>query len=131
MRLKVLVPTGVLVDQEVHRVGLQAADGEMTLLDNHLDLTTALVPGVMSFELTEGGAEGFVALTEGVLVKVGEEVLVSTRRAVRGDQLGQLEQKVREEFRNLDQREESSRTALAKIEATMVNRFIEMQHGYK
>lgn len=130
MRLKVLLPTGVLVDEAVRKVGAEAADGELTLLPRHADLATALVPGVLSFESPDG-VEGFVAVAEGVLVKCGEEVLVSTRKGVRGSELGQLRARIQEDFLALDEREESARTALGKIEATFVLRFVELEHGYR
>lgn len=130
MRLKVLLPTQVLVDEEVRKIGAEGEDGELTLLPRHIDLTTALSPGVLSFELP-GGREEFVAVGEGVLVKCGQEVLVSTRKGVRGSELGKLRERVQEEFTNLDERAETARTSLNKIEATFVHRFIELKHGYE
>ena len=58
MKLKVLLPTEVLVDEEVQKIGAEAEDGELTLLPRHIDLTTTLAPGVLSFELP-GGREEF------------------------------------------------------------------------
>jgi len=130
MRLKVLLPTEVLVDEEVRKIGIEAEDGEMTLLPRHIDLTTAMPPGVLSFDLP-GGREEFVAIGEGVLVKCGEEVLVSTRKGVRGAELGKLRERVQEEYKKLDERAETARTSLNKIEATFVHRFIELKHGYE
>ena len=130
MRLKVLLPTNVLVDEEVRKIGADAEDGELTLLPRHIDLTTTLSPGVLSFELADGREE-FVALAEGVLVKCGEEVLVSARQGVRGAELGKLQQRVQEEFTKLDERAETARTSLNKIEATFVHRFVELKHGYE
>ena len=54
---------------------------------------SALPAGVLSFEHV-GGREEFVALAEGVMVKCGAEVLVSTRQGVRGAELGKLRDKV-------------------------------------
>jgi len=130
MNLKVLLPTGVLVDEEVRKIGAEAKDGELTLLPRHIDLATALPPSVLSFELP-GGREEFVAIGEGVLVKCGEGVLVSTKKGVRGAELGKLRERVREEFAKLDERAETARTSLDKIEATFMHRFIELAHGHE
>lgn len=130
MRLKVLLPTQVLVDEEVRKIGAEGEDGELTLLPRHIDLTTTLSPSVLSFELP-GGREEFVAVGEGVLVKCGQEVLVSTRKGVRGAELGKLRERVQQEFTKLDERAETARTSLNKIEATFVHRFIELKHGYE
>jgi F-type H+-transporting ATPase subunit epsilon len=128
MRLKVLLPTEVLVDEEVSKVTAEAADGEFTLLPRHIDTAATLVPGVLSF-VSGAGAESFVAVGAGALVKDGDEVLVSARKGVRGEHLGELRGRIEEEFAKLDEHEEAARTALAKIEATFIHRFIELKHG--
>jgi len=128
MKLKVLLPTEVLVDEEVRKVSVEAADGALTLLPRHIDMTTALVPGVLAFE-TPDGREEFAAVADGVLAKCEDEVLVSVRKGVRGTELGELRRRVEEEFRKRDEHEESARIALNKIEATFVHRFIELEHG--
>jgi len=128
MNLKVLLPTGVLLDEQVRKVTVEAGDGELTLLPRHVDITTTVVPGVLAFE-TAGGREEFAAVAEGVLVKVGDDLLVSTRRGTRGTELGALRQTIQDEFRQKDEQEEEARTALAKIEATFVHRFLELEHG--
>jgi F-type H+-transporting ATPase subunit epsilon len=130
MRLKVLLPTEVLVDEEVRKIGAEADDGELTLLPRHIDMATALPPGVLSFEQA-GGREEFVALAEGVMVKCGEEVLVSARKAVRGAELDKLRETVQKDVATRDERAETARTSLNKIEATFVHRFIELKHGYE
>ena len=126
MRLKVLLPTEVLLDEEVRKVTAEARNGSFCLLPAHIDFVAALVPGLLSFEIG-GGKEVFLAVDEGVLVKQGENVLVSTRNAVRGPDLGRLRRTVEEEFKVLDDRERMARSAIAKIEAGFVRRFLETQ----
>jgi len=126
MQLKVLLPTQVLVDEPVSKVVAEGEDGSFCLLPRHVDFTSALVPGLLVFE-PAGGGEEFLAIDEGVLVKCGDEVLVSTRRAVRGADLGALRRTVAEEFRVLDEHEKAARTASAKLEAELVRRFMELK----
>ena len=129
MNLKVLLPTEVLVQEDVAKVTAEAYNGSFCLLPKHVDFAAALVPGILSFE-TAGGREAFVAVDEGILVKCGEEVMVSTRNAVRGPDLGQLRRSVEERFKVLDDREKTARSAMGKIEAGFVRRFLEIQrHG--
>ncbi|RQW90090.1 MAG: F0F1 ATP synthase subunit epsilon [Geobacter sp.] len=125
MRLTVTLPTGVLVDQEVTKVTAEAENGSFCLLPRHIDFLAALVPGLLSFE-NEAGDEEFLAIDEGILVKCGAEVMVSTRNAVRGAPLGQLREAVEKQFRVLDEREQQARTVLTKLEADLVGRFIRM-----
>ncbi|RMG15361.1 MAG: F0F1 ATP synthase subunit epsilon [Cyanobacteria bacterium J055] len=126
MRLKVLLPTEVLVDRSVTKVIAEAQNGSFCILPRHIDFLAALVPGILSFEL-ESGQEVFLAVDEGILVKCGTEVLVSTLNAVRSDDLEQLKQTVEQQFRVLDERERLTRSALAKLEASMVYRFQEIR----
>jgi len=129
MNLKVLLPTEVLVQEDVAKVTAEAHNGSFCLLPKHVDFAAALVPGILSFE-TAGGREAFLAVDEGILIKCGEEVLVSTRNAVRGPDLGQLKRTVEERFKVLDDREKTARSAMVKIEAGFVRRFLEIQgHG--
>jgi F-type H+-transporting ATPase subunit epsilon len=49
---------------------------------------------------------------------------------VRGGDLGSLRRTVEETFRRLDDREKEARTAMAKIEAGFVRRFLDLaRHG--
>jgi F-type H+-transporting ATPase subunit epsilon len=126
MRLKVLLPTEVLVDAAVTKVIAEAENGSFCLLPRHIDFVAALVPGLFSFVSTEGQEE-FLAVDEGVLVKCGSQVMVSTRNAVIGPDLGTLKQMVEDQFRILDERERMARSAVVKLEADFVRRFIEME----
>jgi F-type H+-transporting ATPase subunit epsilon len=129
MNLKVLLPAEVLVKEEVAKVTAEAANGSFCLLPKHVDFVAALVPGILSFQ-TASGRETFVAVDEGILVKCGDEVMVSTRNAIRGPDLGQLRRTVEERFKVLNDRERTARSTMVKIEAGFVRRFLEIQgHG--
>jgi F-type H+-transporting ATPase subunit epsilon len=129
MRLKVLLPSEVLLDAAVTKVIAEAENGAFCLLPRHIDFVAALVPGLLSFE-TEDEREEFLAVDEGILVKCGVQVLVSTRQAVRGPDLGSLRQAIDEQFRAIDEQERKARAAAARLEADLVRRFLELQtHG--
>jgi F-type H+-transporting ATPase subunit epsilon len=126
LNLKVLLAAEVLVEAEVSKVIAEAHNGYFCLLPKHVDFVTALVPGILSFEIS-GGREEYLAVDEGILVKCGDDVLVSARNAVRGPDLGQLRSTVSEKFEAIDEHEQTARTAMAKIEAGFVRRFLEIQ----
>ena len=106
MRLKVSLPTRVLIDRDVTKVIAEAENGSFGILPHHIDFVAALVPGILSF--TSNREEEFLAVDEGILVKRDNEVMVSTRKAVRSKNLGTLKQTVEEEFRTLDEQEKKS-----------------------
>jgi F-type H+-transporting ATPase subunit epsilon len=127
MRLTVLLPTEILVDEEVAKVVAEAQNGSFCLLPRHIDFVAALVPGLLSFVKSADGAEEFLAADEGLLVKCGPQVLVSTRQAVRGGELGLLRETVEKTFKVLTDQEKRTRTALANLEANFIRRFLKLE----
>jgi len=127
MRLTVLLPTEILVDEEVAKVVAEAQNGSFCLLPRHIDFVAALVPGLLSFVKTADGAEEFLAADEGLLVKCGPQVLVSTRQAVRGGELGLLRETVEKTFKVLTDQEKRTRTALANLEANFIRRLLKLE----
>lgn len=116
MQLKIFLPTHVLLHETVEKVIAEAETGELGLLPHHIDCVTALVPGILTFERNDGQL-AYVAVDHGILVKCGDEVWVSSPRAVRGTDLETLHQTVRNEFERHDDRERRARSAIAKLEA--------------
>ena len=51
MRLTVWLPTQVLMQEEVTRIKAEAENGWFGLLPKHVDFVTALVPGILAFEV--------------------------------------------------------------------------------
>jgi len=123
MKLKVLIPNEVYLDRDVTKIIAEAENGQFCLLPRHVDFVAALVPGLLTYEAD--GEQLFVAIDEGILVKCGPEVLVSTRSAVAGRDLGTLTRIVRKQFEVLDERERLARTATARLEAGLVRRFMD------
>ncbi|MBN1991753.1 MAG: F0F1 ATP synthase subunit epsilon [Anaerolineae bacterium] len=128
MKLKVLLPTEHLVEETVTKVSAEAENGAFTLLPRHIDFTASLVPGILAFEL-QSGQQRFLAVDQGVLVKCGAEVYVSTMNAVQSADLDELKQTVREQFEVLDEHEKKTHTALARLEANFIQHFMEIDEG--
>jgi F-type H+-transporting ATPase subunit epsilon len=126
MKLKVWLPTEVLMEEEVSRIKAEAEDGWFGLLPRHVDFVTALVPGVMTFQPC-GKPEEYLAIDQGILVKCGPEVSVSTRNAVRGTNLAQLKQNVELQFSERAEREKAARALESKLEADLVRNLLEVE----
>jgi F-type H+-transporting ATPase subunit epsilon len=63
-----------------------------------------------------------------VLVKAGAQVTVSVRRAIGGSDLGQLKDAVERDFLKLDEQERNVRTAVAKMESSLMGRLAEFEY---
>ncbi|MFO7596209.1 MAG: F0F1 ATP synthase subunit epsilon [Desulfocurvibacter africanus] len=127
MRLRISLPSRIFLDTDVQKVVAESLAGSFGLLPRHIDMATALAPGILAYT-DEAGQEQFLAVSEGILVKKADEVLVSVRTAVSG-QLGELRDKVRRFAQERGEREQVTRTAVAHMEADFVRRFLEFQHG--
>jgi len=128
MRLEVLLPTHVLIDREVDKIVAEGGDGHFGILPRHADMATALVPGILLYT-PAGGEETFLGVDEGVLVKCGETVTVSVLNAVAGDDLATLRATVHARYIELDEHARTAKSALARLEAGVVRRFIEYEEG--
>jgi F-type H+-transporting ATPase subunit epsilon len=126
MLLKILLPAEVMMVQDVKKIVAEAENGSFCLMPNHIDFVATLAPGIFSYELAVGGQE-LLAMDVGTLVKKGMNVMVSTRNAVKAPDLGKLKQVVVEQYDVLDEREKMVRSASAKLEASMIRRFMELK----
>ncbi len=129
MNLKILLPFQVFAEKSgVVRIVAETKKGSFGLLPHRLDCVAALVPGILIFEV-DAESETCVAIDEGVLVKSGQDVLISVRNAIGGTDIHQLREKVEQEFLTLDEEEQSVRATMAKLETNIVSGLVELHHG--
>jgi len=128
MKLRILLPFQIFaeIDQVVSMVA-ETHDGSFGLYPQRLDCVAALTPGILVYE-GANGVEQYVAIDEGILVKTGQDVRVSVRRASGGSDLGLLHDLVAQEFLTLDEQERSVRSIVAKLESSFIRRFANFQH---
>ena len=128
MNLKILLPFQIFAEKTgVLRVVAETRDGSFGILPRRLDCVAALVPGILIYE-QEAEAEVYVAVDEGVLVKTGPDVRVSVRNAFSGTDLHHLREAVEREFLHLDERAQSVRSVLAKMESDLIRRMATLHH---
>jgi F-type H+-transporting ATPase subunit epsilon len=127
MQLEVLLPARIFLQKaDVLRIVAETAQGSFGLLPRRLDCVAALAPGILTFETAADG-EVFMAVDQGVLLKAGNGVRVSVRRAMLGKDLAELRRTVEQEFLALDQAARSMREVLDKLEAGFVAGFTHLQ----
>lgn len=129
MNLKILLPFQIFAEKkEVLRIVADSLGGSFGILPHRLDCVAALEPGILTYE-TEAEGEVYVAVDEGVLIKTGQDVLVSVRNAIYGTDLSQLREAVEREFLTIDESEQRIRSVMAKLESNLVRRLAEFKNA--
>ena len=128
MSLKVLLPFEVFAQEtRVSRIVVETVEGSYGLLPHRLDCVAALVPGILCFtDDTQG--EVFLALDAGVLVKTGQDVVISVRRALRSKDLTQLQNVVEQQFLSQDALDIELRAAMNKLETGFMRRLSSLRN---
>ena len=128
MYLEVLLPFRVFANEaNVSRIVAETGDGSFGLLPHRRDCVASLVPGILNFASRDGG-EVFIAVDEGLLIKIGDQVQVAVRRAARATDLARLREVVQREYMTLDTLQQSARAAARKLESGFVSRYTRF-HG--
>jgi F-type H+-transporting ATPase subunit epsilon len=122
MRLVVVTPRAVVVDEEVRHVRAEDATGAFGILDGHADFLTALVVSVLVYRDARG-EERFVAVRGGMLtVSDRSRVEVLAREAVASDDVATLERDVLARFRKGETAAQQARRGLVRLEGALVRR---------
>ncbi|WP_343081815.1 F0F1 ATP synthase subunit epsilon [Ostreiculturibacter nitratireducens] len=126
MKLEVVTPEERVFDGEVTKIVAEATNGSFGILPRHIDLVAPLTAGILFYE-DKAGEPGFVGVDEGILVKCGDVVSVAVRRAVVEHDLANLRRIVRDVLTEVDEHERAARGALARLEAGVVRRMLELE----
>ncbi len=99
MKLRIVTPLSVLVDEDIDDLRAEDASGSFGILPGHADFVTTLQISIVSWRHAEN--ERFCAVRGGVLtVTDGAIVAVTTREGVIGDDLATLDADVLARFRS-------------------------------
>ncbi len=125
--LKVLLPFGVFAEKaDILKVVADTNVGSVGIMPHRLDCVAALTPGILFYESKSDG-DVYIAVDQGILVKVGLTVLISVSNAIAGKDLDQLKQAVESQFLNLNQQEKNVRSLMAKLESGLISRLAGLQ----
>ena len=131
MNLKILLPFQIFAEKTgISSIVAETSDGSLGLLPHRLDCVAVLNPGILVY-ISETEGEVFLAIDEGVLVKIGMNVLISVRNAISGKNLAQLREAVEREFMNQNLQEQNVSSVLSVIEIDFINRIKEFQNEQK
>jgi F-type H+-transporting ATPase subunit epsilon len=126
VNLNILLPNKVFAKHKnVSRVVVETLEGSYGILPNRLDCAAALAPGILTYQIGST-KEVYIAIDQGVLVKKGDDVLVSVRQAIQGIELNQLRDAIKTEFLTLDEKQQEIRFAMDKLESSFLQRLTEL-----
>ena len=114
MQVKILLPHQVFAElTDVSSLVIDTPKGSFGILPNRLDCITPLVPGILTYQ-TGNQDSHYIAI---------KQVMISVRRAIKGNTLDELKKTVELEFLNLDQEQQELRSVLAKLESGFLKQF--------
>lgn len=121
-QLKIVTPEKVLYQDSVEAVIVPTAEGEITVLSNHLPIISAINPGEL--KIKKDGGYDYFSVTRGVLEVDGKTVTLLTDAA---ESAGAIDEKRAEEARDkakklmegIKQSEESYADAVAHLERAL------------
>ncbi len=131
MQLTLMTPTGIIAETDAVKVIAEASNGFFCLLPRHMDFIATLVPGLLTFT-NQANTESLYAINHGCLLKINREVRISTFNAIQGKDLASIKSTLEQQFFTLDEQERNAHSALARLEANTLRRFIQMEkqlHG--
>ena len=125
MRLRITTPLAVAVDEEgVSVLSAEDASGGFGIQPRHADFLTSLAISVVSWK----GADEIrrhCAVRGGVLsVTGGQDIAISTREAVVGDDLGTLDQTVLARFRADIETERTARVESTRMQLDVIRQIV-------
>jgi F-type H+-transporting ATPase subunit epsilon len=128
MTLTILLPFRIFAKLDnVSRIVAETLEGSFGLLPHRLDCAAALVPGILGYT-TAADNTSYLAVDQGTLMKIGDCVFISVRRAIAGTDLNDLQQAVVREYLTLNTQEREMRSVVAKMESGFIGRLAELRH---
>lgn len=85
IKLQVLTPTKLMVDEEVDEVVAPGELGEFGVLEGHIPLITTLAPGVVKYKM--GGFEKSIIITGGIAEVRDDKVNILTDNVLTADEV--------------------------------------------
>jgi F-type H+-transporting ATPase subunit epsilon len=124
MRLCIVTPLAVVVDEDALAVRAEDASGSFGILPGHADFLTRLAISVVGWKRVDGSRR-YCAVRRGMLsVNGGRDVAVATRQAIVGDDLATLDNSVLMRFRADIEQERSEHFESVQLQLNAIRRIV-------
>lgn len=127
MRLRIVTPLSVVVDEDIDSLRAEDESGSFGILSGHAAFLTALDISIVSWRKDE--MEQFCAVRGGVLTVGGEAapntlIDIATREAVAGDDLATLDAEVLARFRSDADEERMEHVETVRLQLNAIRRMV-------
>ena len=126
MELKVVTPTEVILSCPIQKITIEGIDGFRSLLPKHMDFITALKSGIMTY-LTLDNKTKYLACNQGLFVKCGTQVSISTPWAIISDDLQHLKQHIKQAFQEMEQERKEVGVSMARLEIGLTKGLMQLR----
>lgn len=129
MRLKIITPLSIVVDETIESLRAEDASGSFGILPSHTPLVTALAISIISWR--QAKIERFCAVRGGVLTVSGRKstvIAVTTREAVVGDDLATLDVEVLARFQSDADAERVDHIEAVQLQLNAIRRMVNRLH---
>ncbi len=124
MRLKFILPYKTILDQEVNKITAPGSGGDFQIFPKHVDGTWTLKAGILKITVDK---DLYYAINQGVVVKQGDTVYLSTMQAIAGESLGELSKTVEDTLKVLNEKEKKAKEVLIRLEMETIKKFTEIE----
>ena len=123
MRLKIVTPLSVIVDEDVDSLRAEDTSGSFGVLPGHASFLTSLGISIVSWRKSED--ERFCAVRGGVMtVTGGDTVAIATREAMAGNNLATLDAEVLARFQSDADEERIEHVETVRLQLHAIRRMI-------
>ena len=126
--LRISLPFQILVNEQIQKITVESVDGFHTLLPKHIDYATALKTSIVQY-INKKGVTCYVACDEGILIKKGENISLSTRLGIKSNNLKELKKIIETTFKRMEEDRKETNKTLTKLELTLARGLMELNKG--
>lgn len=127
MKLTIVTPLAIVVEQEIDSLRAEDASGSFGILSHHAPFLTSLTLSILSWRVAN--AERFCAVRGGVLtVADGGDIEVATREAVVGENLATLDADVLARFQSDAEEEKTEHVENVRLQLNAIRQMISRLH---
>ncbi len=130
MRLRIVTPLSVVVDEDIDSLRAEDASGSFGVLPGHAPFLTALAISIVSW--CRDQTEGFCAVRGGVMtISHGAAIDIATREAVAGEDLATLDADVLARFQSDAEEERIEHVETVRLQLHAIRQMISRLHPGK